>query len=98
MRRLGVIGLWIAFLGTPMAARHNTAACGTTAETAGETLFLHRQAERARIRLRPLAAAPAADRDIGNIAIIEDTDGIVARQNQFNLDLKTLQFVPSAPN
>ena len=40
------------------------------------------------------AAAVSANRDAGNIAIIEDTDGIVARQNEFNLDLKTLRFTP----
>ena len=41
-----------------------------------------------------MLANPAANRDTGNIAIIEDSDGIVARQNEFNLDFKTLHFTP----
>ena len=48
-------------------------------------------------RAREPMAVPAvsANRDAGNIAIIEDTDGVVARQNEFNLDLKTLRFTPA---
>ena len=41
------------------------------------------------------AAAPSINHDAGDIAIIEDSDGVVARQNQFNLDQKTLLFAPS---
>jgi uncharacterized protein (TIGR03437 family) len=83
------------FLIPAALARHTeTAACSTTAETSHQTLFLHRQAPHARSTLRPqLAAAP--DYDIGNIAIIQDRDGVVARQNQFNLDNNTLTFTPS---
>jgi len=99
MRRLSILPLLIASLGAPVLARHSTSVCGTTRETANETLFLHRQSMRARARLRPLAAAPASgNRDIGNIAIIEDSNGVVARQNEFNLDVKTLAFTPAAPN
>ena len=94
MRRLGPLLLLIA---TPALASHVLSQCGTTRETPQETLFFHRQALRARAaQPRPLAVS--ANRDIGNIAIIEDADGVVARQNQFNLDLKTLQFTPTAPN
>ena len=61
-------------------------------------MFLHRQAERARAaRPRPLAAATAStNRDIGNVAIIEDSDGVVEKLNQFNLDAATLTFTPAA--
>ncbi|HEY2017981.1 MAG TPA: hypothetical protein VGH38_30965, partial [Bryobacteraceae bacterium] len=97
MRRLGILSLLFAALGVSVWARHDIALCGTSRETSNETLFLHRQAMRS--RPRPLAVAPAsANRDIGNIAIVEDADGVVARQNQFNLDLKTLQFTPTASN
>src|SRR6185295_14808538 len=34
--------------------------------------------------------------DIGEIALIEDTDGVVARRNDFNLDGKTILFSPLA--
>jgi hypothetical protein len=87
--------LLLAFLAAPVFARREPTLCGTTAETANERLFLHRQAVRKGMRPRAVAS-PSANRDTGNIAIIEDTDGIVARQNEFNLDLKTLSFTPSA--
>ena len=34
--------------------------------------------------------------DIGNIAHLEAADGVVARRNPFNLNGKTIRFVPSA--
>src|SRR4051812_26779115 len=95
MRHPGTRLFFFLSIVAPLYARHEIALCGTTAETSKEQLFLHRQSLRARARSRPLAAtAPSANRDIGNIAIIEDTDGVVARQNQFSLDLKTLAFTP----
>ena len=92
MRRLGLICLVFAVAATPVVARHDTAGCGTTATTPAEVLFLHRQAERARAaRPRPLAAATAStNRDIGNLAIIENRDGVVETLNQFDLDHATL--------
>src|SRR5579872_2585966 len=94
MHRFGILSLLIGVLGVPVAAHHDVNVCGTTRETSGETLFLHRQSMRA--RPRALAATPTSgNRDIGNIAVIEDSNGVVARQNQFNLDLKTLQFTPT---
>jgi uncharacterized protein (TIGR03437 family) len=63
-------------------------------------MFLHRQAQRARAaRMRPLAAAPvvaSTNRDIGNVAIIEDSDGVVEKLNQFDLNGATLTFTPLA--
>src|SRR6266567_6974542 len=103
MRRLRSLLFLISVLAVPVIARHETGVCGTTAETANERLFLHRQSVRARSRAlglpRPLAATTlSAARDIGDIAIVEDTDGVVARENEFNLDLKTLQFTPAVPD
>ncbi|PWU01348.1 MAG: hypothetical protein C5B51_22810 [Terriglobia bacterium] len=95
-----ISGLVVVFLVAPAYARQDFGLCGTTRESAQETLFLHRQATRARAArgLRPLAlSAPAANRDIGDIALIEDTDGVVARPNPFSLDNKTLSFAPTAP-
>ena len=94
---LSVVVLWVA---APVSAYHLVSGCGTTRETPNETQFLHRQSMRARaargIRARA-ASAPAANRDIGNIAILEDSDGVVERQNQFNLDHNTVTFTPAAP-
>ena len=95
MRLPGSLLVLIFSLVVPVSARREIALCGTTAETGREQVFLHRQSLRARAGLSPRAASPpAANRDAGNIAIIEDTDGVVARQNQFNLNLKTVLFTP----
>ena len=90
-------GLILLLFAAPAFARHDAAGCGTTRDTSAETLFLHRQVQRARGGRAALASStPAADRDIGNIAIIEDTGGVVEKLNQFNLDSSTLTFTPSA--
>src|ERR1035438_6456703 len=99
MRRLGFLSLAIAMIVAPVMARHDAGGCGTTGTTPAEVLFLHRQAERARAaQLIPLAAAAAAstNRDIGNVAIIENRDGVVETLNQFDLDNATLTFTPAA--
>jgi uncharacterized protein (TIGR03437 family) len=86
-----------ALLLSPALARTVVSLCGTHRDRIQEELFLHRQSERVRGRFRVRAAAPsapAAARDIGNIAIIEDSDGVVARQNQFNLDGQAVRFFP----
>jgi uncharacterized protein (TIGR03437 family) len=77
--------------------------CGTDRERRKEELHLHRQAELAR-RMAGVQAigarsssGRAAIRDIGNVAVLEDADGVVAQRNPFNLDLQTLTFTPSAP-
>jgi uncharacterized protein (TIGR03437 family) len=103
MRRFGPLPFIFACLVVPVWARHDVSACGTTRETPNESLFLHRQTLRARAArlLRPMAApvaAPApANSDIGNIAVIQDTGGVVERMNQFNLDNSTLTFTPTVP-
>lgn len=98
MRSLASACLIFALATAPLQARLDTAACGTTPTSTAESLFLHRQAQRARaLRPRPLAAAGAAtNRDIGNIAVIENADGIIETLNQFNLDRHTLTFTPVA--
>jgi uncharacterized protein (TIGR03437 family) len=101
MRRLGFLSLAIAVTVAPAMARHDTAGCGTTGTTPAEVLFLHRQAARARAaRLGPLAAAAtvtaSTNRDIGNVAIIENRDGVLETSLLFDLDNSTLTFTPAA--
>src|SRR6266849_5045410 len=86
-------------------ARQVKVICGTSRERWKEEHHLHRQAVRARrAQLQSsgaLAATPRSlSRDIGNVAILEDTDGVVARRNPFDLDQLTLTFIPagSAPS
>jgi len=83
-------------------ARQIKVICGTSPERRKEELHLHRQAVLA--RRASLLQANGTDggaqrstgRDIGNVAIIEDSGGVVARRNPFNLDLKTLTFTPTS--
>ncbi|HMC59563.1 MAG TPA: hypothetical protein VKJ01_10255, partial [Candidatus Solibacter sp.] len=99
MGRIGTLWLIVFSAAAPVWARHDAGGCGTTRENSQEALFLHRQAVRARAsRPRPMAASGAAlgNRDIGNIAIVEDADGVVERINQFNLDSNTVTFTPVA--
>jgi uncharacterized protein (TIGR03437 family) len=81
----------------PAPARQLEGGCGTTRETARQSLFLHRQIRR-HLAPRMLAAPRAADSDSGNIAIIQASDGVVDRLNQFNLDSNTVTFSPSGAN
>src|SRR5947207_2783042 len=103
MYRFGSFSLALFCIAVLLPARQPTAGCGTTRESANEALFLHRQAQRARAARPPLAQAslrtstPTARGDQGNLAIIEDSNGVVERLNQFNLDFSTLTFTPGAP-
>ena len=45
-----------------------------------------------RSRRRPLST----NRDIGNVAVLEDSDGVVEKLNQFNLAAATLTFTPAS--
>jgi uncharacterized protein (TIGR03437 family) len=83
------------------SARQDLVVCGTNRENAKEKIQLHRQSVRAQAKLglRTLEAAPAAANiDIGNIAVLDDSGGVVARMNQFNLQSATVTFQPSAAN
>ncbi len=91
----------LIFLLAPMLwGRSAPETCGTEPTTRAEELFLHQRAEQAPLRKAARAAglprwtrAPRAD--IGEIAIVEDADGVVARRNPFNLDERTLAFLPA---
>src|ERR1035437_7826337 len=97
MRRLGLLSLALATIAAPVMARHDTAGCGPPGTTPAEVPFLHRQAERARAaRVGPLGVAASTNRDSGNVAIIENRDGVVETLNQFDLDNATLTFTPAA--
>jgi uncharacterized protein (TIGR03437 family) len=98
MHRLGLLCIVGCLLAVPAYPRLDVDGCGTNRERARETLFLHRQSVRSRLARRSAVAAPAAAAvswDTGNIAVIEDTGGIVARLNQFNLEGYTLRFAPA---
>ena len=75
-------------------ARTEQTICGSHTERAREEVFLHRRSVQT-LKNKPgarAAATPAASRDSGNIVILEDSDGVIARRNLFNLDKQTLRF------
>src|SRR5690242_2827225 len=86
----------------PSWARLDPETCGTHHERTKEELFLHRQALRKQVRgaferrNQPQDATAAAG-DAGQIALIEDSDGVVGHRNDFDLDQKTLAFIPTQP-
>lgn len=101
MRRLPGLLLTLVLAAESVAAREVRSVCGTTREKLTEQLHLHRQAEKQRrqyllSRAGRAAAPSAASRDIGEIAVMDDSGGVVARLNEFNLDRRTLIFTPAA--
>lgn len=99
MTRITSFALLLFLLGAPTQAREDLAVCGTYPERSREELFLHRQSVRARQAAgieSVRRTTPAAARDIGHLAILEDLDGVVARRNDFNLDRRSLVFTPAA--
>ena len=101
MRRL-TGALLIALVATgPVEARQLRGGCGTTREKLAEQLHLHRLSVKQRrqylLSRTGAATAPrAVARDLGEIAILDDSEGVVARLNEFNLDRRTLVFTPAA--
>ena len=108
-RRLRAVSLlWLA-LAAWAPARQDPQVCGTTREKWREALQLHRQAQRIR-RLEALkrhgAAALATPAEpkaavrqapgYPDIVLLEDSEGVVARRNEFNLDGRTLALRPTA--
>jgi uncharacterized protein (TIGR03437 family) len=61
-----------------------------------EELALHRSSVRKLARDRVTLAAPSANFDAGNIAVLEDDGGVIARRNDFTLNNRLLRFQPLA--
>ncbi len=87
---------WISFLACAAFARQAPQICGTAPYQAIEEAALHR-AHTAKLRAKPKSAAVRdASRDVGNIYVLEDNEGIASRRNPFNLDRRSISFQPSA--
>jgi uncharacterized protein (TIGR03437 family) len=74
--------------------------CGTDPAGVLTDLFRHRQSQARRARLAAQGVVldqpgPAYLPDIGNIAIMDDSEGVVVRPNPFDLQQLTLGFSPS---
>src|SRR5512132_98160 len=83
-------------------AHPTTPGCGTYGQRTREELYLHSRSETVRAsrgRLKPFASTPrTVARDSGDVAVIDDSDGVVARRNEFNLNRKTVVFTPAVPD
>ena len=102
MRKLAVLPLVCGLFQNPALARSDPQACGTHAERTREELFLHTRWIARNLRLAQSAtssvqreAVPNQLQDIGQIAILDDSNGVVGRRNPFDLNQKTLTFLPS---
>jgi uncharacterized protein (TIGR03437 family) len=87
------------FAGSAAWAGHDSTGCGTWRGRLQEELHYHRQAVRSRARagVRMQAAPPAATlrADVSGIAVIDDSDGVITRRNDFDLAYHTLTFTAS---
>lgn len=81
----------------PVAARQDLQTCGSHPDKGKEELALHRRSRQAQA-LKPsaqrMAVGPRVARDIGEIAVLEDSDGVISRRNPFNLDRRSVSFLP----
>lgn len=80
-----------------LQGRQAPVVCGTDSGTDLRELHLHRISAagmKKSVRARNFAAAASLP-DIGNLAIIDDQDGTVARRSPFNLRGKTVRFLPT---
>lgn len=81
----------------PAYPRQDQAICGTYPDKWKEVQHLHRMSRRTirpKSALQTGAAPREASRNIGNVVVLSDADGVVARLNQFNLDRRTVVFTP----
>ncbi|MFN7933309.1 MAG: hypothetical protein U0R19_08285 [Bryobacteraceae bacterium] len=69
--------------------------CGTERGNIREELFLHARSMAARQKAGLRAASGPPGKDIGNIAVMYDSAGVVSRRNPFNLASKGITFTPS---
>src|SRR5258708_33144547 len=78
-------------------AKQDPVVCGTYPARTMEELYLHRQSQRVgRTRpLKPKSVSAAIAQDAGQIAVLDDSGGVVARKNAFNLEGKTVRFLPA---
>jgi len=88
---LSALMLW-----TELPAKELQVICGTGRDDAREELFLHRQSRLSRNKLALRDASGPAGKDIGNIAVMYDSGGVIARRNPFNLASKGITFTPAS--
>lgn len=94
-----LLSAWLLLTPT-LSAATTPVACGTERGNWREELHLHRMAERARrsgqltVRGRVAPERGALARDYGEITVLDDAGGVIARRNPFNLNGRALEFQP----
>jgi uncharacterized protein (TIGR03437 family) len=91
--RYAGLALLVPFFAGLAAAKSNTTWCGSYPGQAHEELDLHRKSLRGG-KFKAATSRPAA-RLAGDILILEDADGVVARRNPFNLLNRSVTFSPA---
>lgn len=92
---------------TLLSGRQERLSCGSNPDRWREEIHLHEHAVKAGTkRLRsPGTARLASERevegrtlrsDVGQVAILDDSDGVVSRRNPFNLNRRSVRFLPKA--
>ncbi len=97
MRPAAIFLLFLLFLAQGFA-RLEQSLCGAYRDRWREELQHHRAAPGRQATAALVRAAPNGSPDVGDIAILEDSGGVVARRNLFNLDQKILKFSPVGGN
>jgi uncharacterized protein (TIGR03437 family) len=92
--RYAGLALLVPFFAGLASAKSNGSWCGTYPGQTYEELDLHRKSLRAG-KFKAATGRPAA-RLAGDILVLEDADGVVARRNPFNLVSQGVTFTPSA--
>ncbi|WP_321469856.1 hypothetical protein [uncultured Paludibaculum sp.] len=91
-RICSVLCCWL-LLALPMGAVTIPVTCGTQRGNWLEKQNLHRTSTR-RLKTQAARQATTFQQDYGNIAVMDDSDGVVASPNPFDLQGKTLEFLP----
>ncbi|MBL8213458.1 MAG: hypothetical protein JNK87_22260 [Bryobacterales bacterium] len=87
----------LLLLALPALAKENPVICGTDRAQRKEAVFLHRQSQALRRKTAQVRAVTGpVGRDYGDIAVMYDGNGVVARRNPFNLVSKKITFTPGA--
>src|SRR6478752_1269924 len=82
---------------TLLCARQEQRSCGSHPDKWREELRLHLSSDVSQAKKRLAAGGKSAIQplaDLGNISHLDESDGVIARRNPFNLNLKTLRFLP----
>lgn len=91
--RYATLALLVPFFVGLLEAKSNASWCGTYPGQTFEELDLHRKSLRGG-KFKSATGRPAS-RVEGNILVLEDADGVVARRNPFNLLNRSLTFTPN---